>query len=437
MSRAPKEPQDQFITMDLDQLQEFLISTSEQLKEAKMKRNFVQQEREMINSYYEISRDEEKQTKMEIEKVEFLIQTSENKHKEDINGFVNKFRHLEYDHDLFITDTLEKNSQNSIKKEEEIRGDREKHYLDRKADLKKEIKDETELNRKEIEEQKNKLDKRYLQQRDLLENRLNFIVNRYKNDMKQLEDDLELRLKVEIHELEERKNLHINNLIRAFEDRMDAWKKENIEQIKENINLIKTNNENLKALKTDNEALEKEVEELKKDIGELEKLLESAQQEHSEITNRLAKYYNQQINITNMNAKVNSLHKKCDEVVRKTEEIEGKKRTLMDEIKELKERFVDAVLIFKEKSEKSNDELDKKINQLNDNYTKREIQIEEYMKNVDYVLDMDNQEENKEGFGREMFDEMLESIRSVLTTKTQIIKNLKYSLALATKVKLL
>ena len=131
MPRPPAEPQDQFIQMDLDQLQEFLIATQEQLKEAKMKRNFVQQEREMINSYYEISRDEEKQTIMEIEKLEFLIQTAENKHKEDINGFVNKFRHLEYDHDLFITDTLEKNSQNSIKKEEEIRADREKHYLDR------------------------------------------------------------------------------------------------------------------------------------------------------------------------------------------------------------------------------------------------------------------------------------------------------------------
>ena len=69
MPRPPAEPQDQFIQMDLDQLQEFLIATQEQLKEAKMKRNFVQQEREMINSYYEISRDEEKQTIMDIEKL--------------------------------------------------------------------------------------------------------------------------------------------------------------------------------------------------------------------------------------------------------------------------------------------------------------------------------------------------------------------------------
>ena len=42
-----------------------------------------------------------------------------------------------------------------------------------------------------------------------------------------LEEDLELRLKVDIHELEERKNLHINNLLKAFEEKMDNWKKEN------------------------------------------------------------------------------------------------------------------------------------------------------------------------------------------------------------------
>jgi hypothetical protein len=44
---------------------------------------------------------------------------------------------------------------------------------------------------------------------------------------------------VDIHELEERKNLHINNLIEAFESRMNDWKKENINQIKDNIGLIK------------------------------------------------------------------------------------------------------------------------------------------------------------------------------------------------------
>ena len=60
--------------------------------------------------------------------------------------------------------------------------------------------------------------------------------------MADTEADLELRLRVVIHELEERKNLHYNTLKDAFEKRMSQWKNENINQIKENINLIKSNN---------------------------------------------------------------------------------------------------------------------------------------------------------------------------------------------------
>src|SRR5206468_11903097 len=63
-----------------------------------------------------------------------------------------------------------------------------------------------------------------------------------------------------------RKNLHRNSLIKDFENRMDKWKIENIDQIKENINIIKLNNDNFKALKSENEMLEKEVEDLKKEI---------------------------------------------------------------------------------------------------------------------------------------------------------------------------
>ena len=72
-----------------------------------------------------------------------------------------------------------------------------------------------------------------------------------------MEEDLELRLKVDIHVLEERKNLHISNLLKAFEEKIDNWKKKNITQIRENTQLIKTNSENLKLLKEENESLEK------------------------------------------------------------------------------------------------------------------------------------------------------------------------------------
>jgi len=46
----------------------------------------------------------------------------------------------------------------------------------------------------------------------------------YENSLKLLIADLELRLKVEIHEIEERKNLHINELMKDHEAAFDNMK---------------------------------------------------------------------------------------------------------------------------------------------------------------------------------------------------------------------
>ena len=434
MSNRVTQINDQFTSMSPDELQEFIIRQTEILKQTKSKRNFVQQERELINSYYEISKEENRKLELEIEKEEILMENMEKNHKEEINAFVNKYKHLEYDHDVFISEILKNNTLEATKNEDEIRVKREKQFIDKKIELKNRIRETTGTNRKDIEKLQNNLENLYNKTKEKLDKKLNDIVTSYKLKMKQLEDDLELRLKGEIHELEERKNLHINNLIKAFEDRTNAWKKENIDQIKENINLIKTNNYNLKSLIADNDCLENEVKSLKSEIEELDKQLKAAEQEHMEITNRLKKYYNQAINIENMKIKISQLKNKCQDTVSKTSDLEKKKEILILEIKDLKHNFVDAVGKFKMRIELKNNLLEQHIEKLNDKFVKREIEIEQILKEVDVVAGINRNENERGGFSRNVIVDMLEHVKSSLNAKSQIIKNLKYSLALATKV---
>jgi growth arrest-specific protein 8 len=431
MSNKVTPINDAFSTMSLEELQDYIVRTSEILKETKSKRNFVQQERELINSYYEISKEENRKLELEIEKEEILMENMEKNHKEEINAFVNKYKHLEYDHDVFINDILKNNQIEATKNEEEIRSKREKQFIDKKIELKNRIRETTDTNRKDIEKLQNNLENLYNRTKEKLDRKLNDISASYKIKMKELEDDLELRLKVEIHELEERKNLHINNLIRAFEDRTNSWKKENIDQIKENINLIKTNNYNLKSLISDNDSLEKEVKSLKTEIEDLEKKLKAAEQEHLEVTNRLKKYYNQSINIENMQIKITSLKKKCEETVNKTFDLEKKKEKLNGEIIDLKNKFVEAVTKFRARTELKNNLLEQHIEKLNEKFIKREIEIESILKEVDVVAGMNGSES---GFGRNIIIDILEHVKTSLSAKSEIIKNLKFSLALATKV---
>lgn len=435
MSNRVTQINDSFSTMSLDELQDFIIRNTEILKDTKSKRNFVQQERELINSYYEISKEENRKLEFEIEKEEILMENMEKNHKEEINAFANKYKHLEYDHDVFINEILKNTQIDATKNEEEIRLKREKQFIEKKIELKNRIRETTETNRKDIEKLQNNLENLYNRTKEKLDRKLSDITSSYKIKMKQLEDDLELRLKVEIHELEERKNLHINNLIKAFEDRTNSWKKENIDQIKENINLIKTNNYNLKSLITDNDSLESEVKSLKIEIEDLEKKLRAAEQEHMEVTNRLKKYYNQSINIENMQFKISSLKNKCEDTVNKTFDLEKKKEKLNSEIKDLKNKFVDAVSQFRARTELKNNILEQHIEKLNENFTKREIEIESILKEVDVVAEMNGNESERGVFGRQMIVDMMEHVKISLSAKSQIIKNLKYSLALATKVR--
>ena len=264
-----------------------------------------------------------------------------------------------------------------------------------------------------------------------LNDRLKNIVKDYKRQMEELEADLELRLKVEIHELEERKNLHILNLNQTFEKRMSDWKAENIKQIKQSIDTIKENIEVLKDLRADNEKLKLENDELTKAIDELNKKFKEAKDINKAVNDRLAKYYNQAINMKNMKEKIKNLEKKCTDTEKKTDDINEKKVNIEGKIQDLKDKFRPALLKYKEKTEIKNGELNYQLEQLNQKYDENDAKIEDILKNIDIVA---NREENANPvFNRDMFNEVMDHVKSTLEEKTLIIKRLKASLAVAAK----
>ena len=432
--KKEKEPKDKFTNMEEDKLIEFIQKTKEQIKEVKVKRNFVQQERDMITEFYEISKQEEKKLRDACEKEEIVMDHLQQVHQNEINAFINKYRHLEYDHDIFINEKLPIKSQEALDKEEEIRGHREDIYMQKKQDLKDGIKANTIKHRDQIESKKQSLQNNFEDKKRQLEERLKNIVNNYKRKMKQLSEDLELRLKVEIHELEERKNLHINNLNRTFDQKMKDWKNENINQIKESIKIIKQYIGVLKDYENDNKKLTKDNDALQKEIDILQAKYKEAKNINNAVKTRLNKYYNQDINMKNMKAKIISLKEKYNETTKKTEEIEAKKEETQEKIDDLKNKFRGVLEQYKSKADHRNDILEKHIKQLNEDYEKRESEIEEILKNVDIVGNRNlGEDENKnEGLSKE-FNELLEHIKTTLSEKTIIIKRLKASLAVSAK----
>lgn len=59
--KAEKEPEDEYMTMRVEQLQSIQANLKEQLEEAKIKRNMLQIEKDMIHDFYHNTREEIKE----------------------------------------------------------------------------------------------------------------------------------------------------------------------------------------------------------------------------------------------------------------------------------------------------------------------------------------------------------------------------------------
>jgi growth arrest-specific protein 8 len=71
------------------------------------------------------------------------------------------------------------------------------------------------------------------------------LIENYEQKIENLREELELRMKVEVHEIEERKNQHINDLMRNHLEAFKEMKEYYNDITKENLELIKMHKEKL------------------------------------------------------------------------------------------------------------------------------------------------------------------------------------------------
>ena len=95
------------------------------------------------------------------------------------------------------------------------------------------------------------------------------LIENYENKIENLREELALRMKVEVHEIEERKNQHINDLMRSHQEAFKEMKEYYNDITKENLELIKMHKEKLVDIRAQIEANQKTVDHLKLKMEEL------------------------------------------------------------------------------------------------------------------------------------------------------------------------
>jgi len=117
--------------------------------------------------------------------------------------------------------------------------------------------------------------------------------------------------------------------------------------------------------------------------------------------------------------RLEGLREKFKKVTKDKEELDEKYRKLEKQKMEMYQRFETAMTKLKKRADTKNVVLENKLNQLQDEYEKKEAQLQEVVQRA--------------GFEQKFVDEITKRMEEAIEAKNSLLRSLKYSLAHAQK----
>ena len=243
---------DEFDFMNIDELTKIKKVLTERLSKIEEERSYFQFERDFLQKMYDIIHEYEYcENIINFKNMESDIELLKNNHRNNIRMYVQKVKHLEYDH---------QNTMNSISMEAQLlQNDEKSNHQIKKEKLitnRKILESESLktkiLNEEEIKEIEKKFSEKEISVKMEFENKYIELEKNYNLIENELKSDLNLQTKLQIHEIEERKNLHINDLIFNHSKSFDKMKNYYNSITRDNLDLIRS-------LKTELNELEEKI----------------------------------------------------------------------------------------------------------------------------------------------------------------------------------
>ncbi|KAF4101573.1 hypothetical protein G5714_018005 [Onychostoma macrolepis] len=241
------------------------------------------------------------------------------------------------------------------------------------------------------------------------------IESKYKKRMQKLRQEEQLRRKTEIHEIEERKNSHINMLMmnheKAFRDIRNYFS----DIVYKNLDIITSLKEELKEMKRKEEKRNKEMAEVLEENKDLRESPQKAKEEVAELQKRLANYEKDRSALARTRARLKISESEMKELKWVHEVLEQRFTKVQLERDELYMKFTKVIQEVQQKSGFKNLLLECKLSALNDTLKKKEAQLSE-------VLSASNLDPSTLNMVTHKLEEVLES-------KNHTIRDLQYEVA--------
>lgn len=232
------EPDDEYMKMAGADLEKNRGTLKEKLVDAKLTRNMLQMEKDMIHDFYHNTRSEIKELEARIKNFDTDMQSKEEAHRTELKVYMQKVRHLEYDHGN-NQDQVRAHADTIMLEEQKYHNELEGEMIKQKRKEKEDYAKAETSAHTEIEMSRKQGDQELIDMQKGLDITRQDLIKEYENKLEELRKELDLRMKVEVHEIEERKNQHINDLMKAHEDAFKEMKEYYNDITKENLELIR------------------------------------------------------------------------------------------------------------------------------------------------------------------------------------------------------
>ena len=237
--------------------------------------------------------------------------------------------------------------------------------------------------------------------------------------MKILRDDLELRRKQEIHEIEERKNTHINELMKKHEKAFMEIKNYYNDITHNNLDLIKTLKEDVAEMKKKEAQNEKLMYEIAQENKRLSEPLTKALREVDSLRTQLGQYEKDKMSLAQTKARLAAAEKQFKNLQWENEVMSQRFAKVQTERDDLYERFESSVYEVQQKTGLKGMMLEKKLETLTEALEKKEAQLSE-------VLAASNLDPSTLSQVNKKLEELLEN-------KNQVIRALQFDIAKVSK----
>merc|ERR1719502_1409726 len=338
-------------------------------------RNYMQLEKDMVNRFYEITKQEVKQIEAELLNMDRQMEMLERDHRVHIKVHEQKVQNLEYEHKNSKRQVGQEGEM-GIQKERDIHTDNVVRMNKEKLLIKQDLRAQQLANEEDVKMLRQGFAKSLGKLRETFQQNHRQLEAQYEEQVEQLRIDLELKAKVEVHEIEERKNQHINELLFNHQEAFDEIKTYYNDITHDNLQLIRELKDEIAGMREREKTNQKRMALLTQENKELSEPLLKKQEEQRELEEKLKSYTKDKMALKNLRAHNKQLDERTSEAKQEYRGTEEKFRKIEKERDDLYRRFQKAVKEIQRRAELGkNAVLEKKLEVLSAQFDQKQAEL--------------------------------------------------------------